>query len=298
MAGPISCDLIASHWAIAGDSYPGAPSEVSPFTIEERIEVAAQTGFTGVGLLHADLLAIEADLCLPRLGARLAALGLKYVEVECLVDWFATGPARAASDRRRTDLLRAADALGARHIKVNGDLEGRRLPLEKLAAEFAQLCREAAQVGAMVAIEFMPFSGVPDIAAALELVNAAGEPNGKLLVDTWHVGRAGISYAELAAVPGELIAHVEIDDAHAEPVGDLWTDTIHHRLLPGEGDLDVVGFLSAIRATGYEGPIGVEVISRAHRQLPLREAAEAAYRSAAAVLELEAAAASSTPRAA
>lgn len=288
VANVVSHDLIASHWAIAGNSYPGAASEVSPFPIEERIQVAAEIGYTGVGLLHADLLAIEAEMPLQRLGSRLGELGLRHVEVECLIDWFATGEPRAASDQQRADLLRAAQALGARHIKVNGDLQGRPWPLETLAEEFGRLCREAADVGAMVGIEFMPFSGIPDVRAAVEVVEAAGEPNGKVLVDTWHVARAGTPLSELAAVPGDLIAHVEIDDALSEPQGDLWTDTIHHRLLPGEGELDVVGFLSAVRATGYHGPIGVEVISKEHRLLPLREAAEAAYRAAMGVLEEEA----------
>jgi sugar phosphate isomerase/epimerase len=225
---------------------------------------------------------------LGRLGARLEELGLAHVEVECLIDWFAEGDARAASDRQRTDLLRAAEALRARHIKVNGDLEGKRYPLEVLAEEFAELCRQAAEIGSMVALEFMPFSGVPDVHAAYEIVTAAGEPNGKLLVDTWHVARAGTPLEDIAQLPGELIAHVEIDDALAEPVGDPWTDTIHHRLLPGEGELDVIGFLSAIRATGYRGPVGVEVISETHRRLPLRAAAESTYRTAIRVLEEEA----------
>jgi sugar phosphate isomerase/epimerase len=287
VADVISRDLIASHWAIAGDSWPGG-QEVSPFPIEERLEVAAETGFTGVGLLHADLLAIEQTTPLTKLAPRLQELGLRHVEVECLINWFAEGEPRLASDRQRADLLRAAEALGARHIKLNGELEGVEWPIETLAEEFGRLCREAAEVGAVVAIEFMPFSGIPDAQAALEIVDAAGEPNGKLLVDVWHVARAGTPFEEIAQLPGDVIAHVEIDDALAEPEGDLWNDTIHNRLLPGEGELDVVGFLSAIRATGYGGPIGVEVISRTHRLLPLRDAAEASYRTATAVLEEEA----------
>ena len=288
MADVISRDLMASYWAIAGDAYPGAPTEVSPFPIEERLEVAAESGFTGIGLLHADLLAIEKAMPLERLAARLDDVGLRQVEVECLIDWFAAGDRREVSNRQRADLLRAAEALGARHIKVNGDLEGVEWPTEELAAEFAALCREAAEVGTMVAIEFMPFSGVPDVQAGIELVREAGEPNGKLLIDTWHVARAGTPLDQIAAVPGDLIAHVEIDDALAEPEGEMWNDTIHNRLLPGEGELDVVGFLAAIRATGYSGPIGVEVISKTHRLLPLRQAAEATYRSATAALEQEA----------
>jgi sugar phosphate isomerase/epimerase len=288
MPDVISKDLLASYWAIAGDAYPGAPSEVSRFPIEDRLEVAAETGFTGIGLLHADLLAIERTTPLTKLAPRLQELGLRHVEVECLINWFATGEPREASNRQRTDLLRAAEALGARHIKVNGDLQGVEWPMETLAEEFGRLCRQAAEVGAMVAIEFMPFSGIPDAQSALEVVTAAGEPNGKLLVDIWHVARAGTPLDQIAQLPADVIAHVEIDDARAEPEGGMWNDTIHNRLLPGEGELEVVGFLSAIRATGYGGPVGVEVISKTHRLLPLREAAEASYRAATAALEEEA----------
>jgi sugar phosphate isomerase/epimerase len=56
-----------------------------------------------------------------------------------------------------------------------------------------------------------------------------------------------------------------------------------------------VPFLSAIRATGYDGPIGVEVISEQHRTLPLVEAAHAAFDAARTCLEAEAATAGSTP---
>jgi sugar phosphate isomerase/epimerase len=75
----------------------------------------------------------------------------------------------------------------------------------------------------------------------------------------------------------ELIYWVEIDDADAEIVDDLWTDTIHHRRLPGEGVLDIQGFLSRVLQAGYRGPFGVEIISRSHRILPLEAAARCVF---------------------
>lgn len=285
LASNKSYDLLASHWAVAGDTYPGGPTEVSSFTIEDRIQVSAEAGFVGMGLLHADLLAIEERIGLSRLGKLLDAAGMRHIEVECLINWFADGDVRAASDRQRADLLRAAEALGARHIKVNGDLEGRQWPADRLADEFARLCAQADDVGAMVAIEFIPFSGIRDIAAARAIVESAGAANGKLLIDTWHVARAHTPYEEVAALPADLIAHVEIDDAPADPVGGPWVDTVHHRKLPGEGDLDVPEFLRAIAATGYDGPVGVEILSSIHRQLPLQDAARATHASAERVFQ-------------
>jgi sugar phosphate isomerase/epimerase len=281
-------DIIASYWAIAGNCFPGAPSEVSPFPIEDRLQAAAEHGYTGVGLVDHDLAAVDGQIGLKRLGDRLRELELPNVEVEILADWYATGERRRRSEAQRAELLRAAEALGARHMKIRGDLEGPPASLEETLEPFAQLCRQAAEVGTVVALEPIPSTTFPDLRSARALVEAAGEPNGKLCVDVWHVARAGTPYSEVAALPRELIAHVEIDDARAEVVDGLWTDTIHHRLLPGEGDLDVVAFLSALRETGYDGTLGVEVISRTHRKLPLGQAAEAAFRSAMVVLEQEA----------
>ena len=56
------------------------------------------------------------------------------------------------------------------------------------------------------------------------------------------------------------------------------------RKLPGEGELDVVGLIRAVQATGYDGPYCVEVNTPEFRALPVREAAKRAADAATAVL--------------
>jgi len=54
---------------------------------------------------------------------------------------------------------------------------------------------------------------------------------------------------------------------------------LHRRLLPGDGDFDLVGYLGALRDIGAAAPVGVEVFSDAlHALGPV----EAATRAAAA----------------
>jgi sugar phosphate isomerase/epimerase len=89
--------------------------------------------------------------------------------------------------------------------------------------------------------------------------------------------RAHTSYSELAGVAPSEITYVELDDAAAVPVGSLWDDTIHHRLLCGLGDANVPEFIRQVMKTGYDGPFGVEILSSEHRRLPPFEAAEAAF---------------------
>ena len=49
-------------------------------------------------------------------------LGLVHLEVELLEDWWTTGGRRRESDRRRGSLLHAAEALGARQVKIGPDV--------------------------------------------------------------------------------------------------------------------------------------------------------------------------------
>jgi sugar phosphate isomerase/epimerase len=66
---------------------------------------------------------------------------------------------------------------------------------------------------------------------------------------------------------------------------------LRDRRLPGDGDFDIAGFVAAVRATGFRGPWGVEVLSAvigdltlpddsaARASLELAELARRAYRS-------------------
>jgi sugar phosphate isomerase/epimerase len=56
------------------------------------------------------------------------------------------------------------------------------------------------------------------------------------------------------------------------------------RLLPGEGELDVIGLIQAVCRAGFTGPYCVEANTPAFRALPVDEAARRAADSATDVL--------------
>src|SRR4029078_10413208 len=110
---------------------------------------------------------------------------------------------------------------------------------------FATLSDEVRPTGANVIIEFMPFTDVRSIDAALEILAGADGSNVGLLVDTWHVFRGGIDLGEVAAIPARFLKGVELEDARPAE-GDPFDDTRFRRRLPGEGDFDIPGFLRAV----------------------------------------------------
>lgn len=266
-------DLLASFWTLAGDVLPLSGSAVSAFDLRERAQAASAAGWTGIGLSIDDLDHAVEQLGFAGVRSLLGDNGLKFLELEALWDWCADGARRTASDALRSKLLHAAEALGAFQIKIVGDLAGGDWPLEKVVEDFRALARQAGDAGTQVSLEIFPGSNVADLPTALAIVEGAASKSGGLLLDIWHIARCGIPYEEIASIPPQHIKHVELSDAAAEQVGTVLEDTIRRRKLPGEGELDVVGFLRALRKAGYRGVYGVEIVSDEQRKRPLHEAA-------------------------
>jgi len=282
MGTAVNFNLLASYWTIAGNVCPFALSEASPLDFHTRVETTANAGYHGIGLNNDDLVAVLARYGVEEAKAILANNGMQYLELEFITDWFAEGDRRRESDLVRRSLLDGAAQLGANHIKVGGDFSGATWPMDRMAEEFSRLCEDGAAVGAPIALEIMPWTNLRTIELAMQVVQGASHWNGGLLLDIWHFSRGGIDFSDISHIPSELIFYVEIDDAAAQQKGTLLEDTIHRRLLCGEGDLDVPDFLRHILAAGYTGPFGVEIISAAQRSRSLEQAAKQSQKAAAA----------------
>ena len=126
---------------------------------------------------------------------------------------------------------------------------------------FAALCDRAGD-DLIVALEFMPYSGVPDLPTAWRILDEAGRPNSGLIVDVWHWARAGMTPADLAGVPADRIVSVQLCDVLAEPMTPLRAESLGHRLPPGQGYGDAVGLVRALDRHGVQPRVvAVEVIS-------------------------------------
>ena len=182
------------------------------------------------------------------------------------------------ADPTRRLLFEAAGALNAHHIKV-GNIPGTPCPVPQVTERFAELCADAARhTGAKIVYEFMPFdANVRSIQTALEVVQGAGAANGGVAIDTWHMGKLGIAPDDLRQIPPPLLSWVELSDGQLEDMPDLVDETVNHRRLPGEGEFGVHRYVEVCQDMGYEGPWGVEVLSRELRSLPMEQIFDRAY---------------------
>jgi sugar phosphate isomerase/epimerase len=287
----MNTELLATCWTHAGDAVPIAGRHLSPLDLRARAEAVAAAGFTGIGFTINDLEAATATCGLPQVKQMCDDLGLVHLEVELLENWWITGRRRRESDQTRMSLLAAAEALGARQIKIGPDVEaldGAVPPLADVAhwaTELHQLGVQAAEVGTRVALEPLPFSNITDFRVAAELVVAANHPAAGLVVDIWHLERGPSTLADLAEIPGDKVFVVELNDAPAPQSFDLFHDTIHHRVLCGSGTFDVKGFIETLQQIGFAGPWGVEIISEAHRRRPLQQALVDAHHTTMALFD-------------
>jgi sugar phosphate isomerase/epimerase len=260
---------------------------LSPLDLRERAEAVAAAGFTGIGFTIHDLEAGSPTYDLKQVKRICDDLGLVHLEVELLESWWTTDSLRRESDRTRSSLLRAAEALGARQIKIGPDVQAV-APLadvELWASELHHLAGQAEGVGTRVALEPLPFSNIRDFRLAAELVDAADHPAAGLAVDIWHLERGPSTLADLTEIPGDKVFVVELNDAPAPQSTDLFQDTIHHRVLCGAGTFDVQGFVDTLQQIGFAGPWGVEILSDAHRRRPLQDAVADAHSSATALFD-------------
>ena len=104
----------------------------------------------------------------------------------------------------------------------------------------------------------------------LEFAKECG-PNVGLLLDAWHWHHAGATTQDIIHAGRERIVHVHFDDAPNLPPEQIRDN---ERLLPGEGVINLVGFLQALEKIGYTDALSVEVFGRGLNKMTPEQAAK------------------------
>jgi sugar phosphate isomerase/epimerase len=232
---------------------------------EEQVRVAAQTGYTHVGLR---LVPVAGQPYQHPLDVQLVETCLRDTGVRVLdIEVFRLTPDTKVADWE--SVLAVAQRLGATDLLVHGaDPQPNRL-----VETFGRLCDLAARYRLRANLEPMPWVDVSNMASALRVLRAAGRSNSGLLVDAIHFFRAGDSLAELEKVPREYLHYAQLCDARPQAPADM-QEIIRQargdRLFPGEGGLDLRGLLAALPAgipLSLEVPVAekLEPLERARR---------------------------------
>jgi sugar phosphate isomerase/epimerase len=279
--------LTACAYTIAGALVGAGVGEPSPWGFEVRVAAAADAGYKAIGLFESDYSAmIAAGADDDELREILDRHGLVVAEIEFFFDWAHDDELASRSSAIRESLIHMAEAFRPHHISL-GEVRGPHElpPLDVVAERFGRVSDRVAPYGVDALLEFLPWSGIPDVATSAAVVERAGRDNGGIYLDVWHYFRGSSSLDQLAAIDPHRVRAISLSDA-AAPRGDPVEDTTRRRLLPGHGEFDIVGLLIALREMGIEASTGVEILSEQQAAMGPTEAARASFDAAVQVLAL------------
>jgi sugar phosphate isomerase/epimerase len=233
-------------------------------TLAEKCAAALAGGFRALTLWPSDVSGLD----LAEVRRMIADHGLEVADLDPLLRWLpgeAIPPGVPAATE--AEFYAIAEGVGARSLNVAQGF-GASVDLDRAAEALAGVCDRAREHGLLVTLEYLPWSGIPDAATALAIVERTGRANATLMIDTWHSFRGPTDDAQLAKLPGARIGSVQLNDAPAAPAPDLVAETLSARLLPGAGAIPLGRWLRILDAIGSRAPLGVEVFSAALDALP------------------------------
>lgn len=247
--------------------------------LPSKLAAIAAAGFDGIEIFEQDFIAFDGSPA--EVGKMVRDHGLEITLFQPFRDFEGLPePYRTrAFDRieRKFDLM---GQLGAELVLICSTVHPEALGgIDRMADDFAELGERAAARNMRVGFEALAWGKhIWDHRDAWEVVRRADHPNVGLILDSFHTLARKIDPASIRRIPGDKIFFVQLADAPQIEM-DLLYWSRHFRNMPGEGDLDVTGFMRAVAATGYDGHLSLEVFNDQFRGGSPRAIALDGYRS-------------------
>jgi 4-hydroxyphenylpyruvate dioxygenase len=254
-------------------------------TLQEKLEAIAGAGFRAVEIFENDLIAFPGS---PADVRRMCGdLGLRIVTCQPFRDFEGMPAAKRQRtfDRaeRKFDLLQE---LGTDLLfvcsSVATDAEG---GIDRLAADFRELAERAGRRGLRVGYEALAWGRhVSDYRDAWEIVRRADHAALGIVLDTFHIMARDLDLRPIRNIPGDRIFLVQVADAPRLQM-DFLSWSRHWRCLPGQGDFDLVAFMDALAASGYDHDLSLEIFNDRFRAGSARSVALDGRRSLIALMD-------------
>lgn len=248
-------------------------------TLRDKLEACAAVGFDGVEIMEADLLTFDGSPADVR--QICADLGLTIEVYQPFRDFEAMPDQQRGRNldraERKFDVMQA---LGTDLVLVCSNTQSAAIDEDsRAAADLAEMAERAGRRGLRVGFEALSWGRhVNRWGHAWRIVQQAAHPALGLIVDSFHTLALGDDPSGIARVPAEKLFLVQMADAPKLSM-DVLSWSRHFRNFPGQGDLDVVGFMRAVLASDYTGPLSLEVFNDDFRAAPGRFVARDGLRS-------------------
>jgi 4-hydroxyphenylpyruvate dioxygenase len=230
-------------------------------SLDEKLRAIAAAGFEAVEIFENDLLSFSGS---PRDVTQLCRdLGLSICAFQPFRDFEGMPePQRTrnfARAERKFDLMQE---LQTELLLICSNISPASLGgIDRAAADFRELGERAASRGLRVGYEALAWGRhVNDYRDAWEIVRRADHRSIGVILDSFHTLAPSFPVSAIQSIPADKIFLVQLADAPKLGL-DVLSWSRHFRCFPGQGDLPVVAFMEAVQATGYSGPLSLEIFN-------------------------------------
>ena len=230
-------------------------------SIKDKLAAIGSAGFDSVELWYCDVV----GMAVPELRKMIADSGLRVAEVVKLEGWFELdGGLMGVSNnevaiidecKRRMDL---AAQLDCKYIVALPSRDDRGFLAEMCAGldRYRQLLDIGQSMGVKPTLEFIGQSSqIKTIVDAVDCIRRVDHPWASMIIDVFHLWRSGGEIEDIAVAKGISVSLLHLHDVTADYPRFQYKD--RHRVMPGDGILDLKGFLTAAKELGFDGPISL-----------------------------------------
>ncbi len=227
----------------------------------EKLEAISAAGFSGVEIYDNDLMSFNGSTSDVRNIA--ADLGLEIVAIQPFRDFEGTPDAKRervfSRANRKFDVMQelGCDLL----IVCSNTADDSSGNMEQASNDLRELGELASQRGLRIGFKALAWARhIKDYQQAWQAVAGANHPAVGLVVDGFHTCAMQVDPQPLRNIPGERIFLAHLADANEIPP-DLLVPGRHFTTFPGQGELPLPQFMTALQATGFDGPLSLEIFN-------------------------------------
>lgn len=245
----------------------------------EKLEAIAAAKFDAVEIFENDLVTFNGTPTDVRQAC--AELGLEIVTLQPFRDF------EGMPDNQRARVFARAERkfevmkeLGCDLLMICSNVSPDSLGgIDRAAADLRELGERATRHGLRVAFEALAWGRhINDYRDAWEAVRRADHPAVGLVLDTFHILARKTDLGAIRAIPRDKIFLVQVADAPVLQM-DYLSWSRHYRNFPGQGELPLLDFMETLAATGYDGPLSLEIFNDQFRAGSARSVAVDGHRS-------------------
>src|SRR5215831_18765029 len=241
--------------------------------LDEKLRTIAAAGFDAVEIFEPDFTCFDGSA--RDIAGMCGDLGLTICALQPFRDFEGMPePHRRQAFRRIEKKFDLMQALGTDLLLVCSNVSSISLGgIDRAANDLRELGERAAARGLRVGFEALAWGRhVNDYRDAWEIVRRVNHNSVGIVLDSFHALAPSFPVGPIGTIPGDRIFLVQLADAPQLEL-DVLSWSRHFRCFPGQGNLPIRDFMQAINATGYKGPLSLEIFNDQFRAQSTKQVA-------------------------